>query len=234
MARGFARRRRNPNRRTPYNPKNRPVGHRQAISRTAANLLKYSRMTLAPAARERLIFTCRFAHRCGYCNFTLVAGRDDLVDSFLRAIALELQALGGPLVVDTVFLGGGTPTHLPLPALERLLQIVRGSFTLPPGYEFSVEANPVDINAPLLKMLADHGVNRLSLGVQSFDAAKLRLLERDHSPDDARSACELALAHLPSVSLDLIFGVPGESRAVWRHDLASALALGRNISRPMV
>lgn len=164
------------------------------------------------------------AHRCGYCNFTLVAGRDDLIEAYLRALAAELACLGGPHELDTLFVGGGTPTHLPPAALERLLATLRETFTLAPGYEFSVEANPVDIGPGLIKLLAEHGVTRLSLGVQSFDAAKLRLLERDHSPAEARRACELALETLPSVSLDLIFGVPGETLDGWRTDLAAALA----------
>lgn len=166
------------------------------------------------------------AHRCGYCNFTLVAGRDDLIDAYLRALAGELERIGGPHELDTLFIGGGTPTHLPPAALERLLATLRRTFTLAGDYEFSVEANPVDLSPERVALLADQGVTRLSLGVQSFDAAKLRLLERDHSPAQARRACELALGRLPTVSLDLIFGVPGETLDVWEHDLAEALASG--------
>ena len=87
---------------------------------------------------------CR--HRCGYCNFTLVAGRDDLVDDYLRAIELELRALQQPREVDTLFFGGGTPTHLSLEALARLLETVRGWFPLAAGGEFSLEANPADLS----------------------------------------------------------------------------------------
>src|SRR6476646_4604356 len=85
---------------------------------------------------------CR--HRCGYCNFTLVAGRDDLVENYLRAIKLELDSLGEPHQVDTLFFGGGTPTHLTPDQFRRLTTIVRESFPLADGYEFSVEANPAD------------------------------------------------------------------------------------------
>ncbi|MBI3837837.1 MAG: radical SAM family heme chaperone HemW [Planctomycetia bacterium] len=166
---------------------------------------------------------CR--HRCGYCNFTLVAGRDDLIDDYLRAIELELQSLGEPREVDTLFFGGGTPTHLPPESLGRLIRAVRGWFPLAEGYEFSVEANPADTNREMVDLLAASGVNRLSLGGQSFDAAKLRTLERDHTGDRLRQAVELAKAKIASVSLDLIFGVPGENLEVWQADLAAALAL---------
>jgi oxygen-independent coproporphyrinogen-3 oxidase len=165
------------------------------------------------------------AHRCGYCNFTLVAGRDDLIDRYLDAMAVELSGLGTPREVDTLFIGGGTPTHLPLDRLERLFDIVGRWFPLAPGFEFSVEANPIDISAPLVDLLAERGVNRMSLGGQSFDPAKLAILERDHTPAVLRQAVESAQRRISSVSLDLIFGTPGETLAVWQHDLQSALAL---------
>jgi oxygen-independent coproporphyrinogen-3 oxidase len=178
-----------------------------------------------PLARAAYIHVPFCAHRCGYCNFTLVAGRDELVEAYLRAIAIELASLGGPLELDTLFIGGGTPTHLPAAALCRLLALLRETFVLADGFEFSVEANPVDVTPGLAALLADHGVTRLSLGVQSFNADKLCLLERDHSGDVARRACEIAMAAFPSVSLDLIFGVPGETQVSWEADLAQALAI---------
>ncbi len=115
---------------------------------------------------------------------------------------------------------------MPIPALRRLLSLLRDTFTLVPGYEFSVEANPVDITTAVAATLAEFGVTRLSLGVQSFDAAKLKVLERDHTAAKAREATEIALATFPAVSLDLIFGVPGESETVWQSDLSQAIALG--------
>jgi len=166
---------------------------------------------------------CR--HRCGYCNFTLVAGRDDLVDNYLRAIELELHALGRPREVDTLFFGGGTPTHLPPAKLGRLLELARAWFPLAEGHEFSVEANPADLSEEKIALLADAGVNRLSLGGQSFDAGKLTLLERDHDAGQLRRAFELAKKRISSVSLDLIFGTPGETIDTWRGDLAAALSL---------
>jgi oxygen-independent coproporphyrinogen-3 oxidase len=166
---------------------------------------------------------CR--HRCGYCNFTLVAGRDDLIDDYLRAVALELGALGEPREVDTLFFGGGTPTHLPPEKLRRLIETVLQWFPLAEDPEFSVEANPADLTDEMLAVLAAGGVNRISLGGQSFDPAKLKLLERDHTPDHLRRAVETAKQSFASASLDLIFGVPGETLEIWRADLAEMLAL---------
>lgn len=165
------------------------------------------------------------AHRCGYCNFTLIAGRDDLISRYLEALRQELSWLETPRSVDTLFLGGGTPTHLPPAALDRLCQIVLDWFRPLPEAEITVEANPAGLDADRVDILAAHGVTRLSLGAQSFDLAKLRTLERDHAPADIAAAVELARERLKSISLDLIFAAPGETLEVWRADLAAALRL---------
>ena len=152
---------------------------------------------------------CR--HRCGYCNFTLIAGRDELVENYLAAIARELSWLDAPREVDTLFIGGGTPTHLSAPQLARLCATVTRSFPLADRYEFSVEANPLDLTLEKAELLASCGVNRISLGAQSFRAAKLALLERDHRAEQIVSAIEAARRTMHSISLDLIFGAPGET-----------------------
>ncbi len=165
------------------------------------------------------------AHRCGYCNFTLVAGRDELIEPYLAALAKELSWLETPRPVDTLFIGGGTPTHLPPQDLDRLLAIARQWFPLADGFEFSVEANPIDIDAERVAVLAAHGVNRVSLGAQSFRLEKLRLLERDHTAGVIQNAVALLRPVVRSVSLDLIFGAPGETLEDWQEDLAAALRL---------
>ena len=166
---------------------------------------------------------CR--HRCGYCNFTLLAGRDDLIATYLEAIQRELSWLSTPREVDTLFIGGGTPTHLPAPQLDQFLRIVSRWFPLAQGGEYSVEANPADLTPARTELLQQHGVTRLSLGVQSFHDDKLRVLERDHRHEDIERAFQLARAAVASVSLDLIFGVPGELLETWAADLRAALDL---------
>ncbi len=166
---------------------------------------------------------CR--HRCGYCNFTLLAGRDDLIEAYLAAVEVELSWLARPRPVDTLFLGGGTPTHLSPAQLARLLETIGSWLPLADGGEFTVEANPADVTAERMDLLQRCGVTRLSLGAQSFDEQKLKVLERDHRRAEIERAFELARAAVDSVSLDLIFGAPGESLQDWRADLAAALSL---------
>jgi oxygen-independent coproporphyrinogen III oxidase len=176
-----------------------------------------------PSAAYIHVPFCR--HRCGYCNFTLVAGRDDLVEDYLRALARELSWRETPREVDTLFLGGGTPTHLPAEQLARLLELATSWFPLAPGGEFSVEANPIDLDEPRAAALAAGGVTRLSLGAQSFRPQKLARLERDHRAGEIERAFAAARRFARSVSLDLIFGAPGETLADWTEDLHSTLAL---------
>lgn len=167
---------------------------------------------------------CR--HRCGYCDFTLVAGRDDLIASYLSALRAEIASgIDGPQEIDTLFLGGGTPSHLSPEQLSQLFAIVCERFRLVPDGEFSVEANPADVTAERVAVLADAGVNRVSLGVQSFDAAVLRTLERDHTADLVRRAVADLRRRIDNVSLDLIFGVPRQSFAVWEETVRRAVAL---------
>ncbi len=166
------------------------------------------------------------AHRCGYCDFTLVARRDDLIDSYLAALDLQLQTLGGPVEVDTLFFGGGTPTHLPTDKLERLLALTRAAFGLSTGAEFSVEANPVGLSRDKLDAMKAAGVTRISLGVQSFQPAELQVLERDHSAADVEAVVASLRERWDNVSLDLIFAVPGQTLEQWRENLDRAIALG--------
>jgi len=165
---------------------------------------------------------CR--HRCGYCNFSVVADRDQWIDRYLEAIDCELELLEHPEVA-TVFLGGGTPTHLPLRSLERLLHIVASRFHLSTDFEYTIEANPEDITDEKLSLLRDSGVNRISLGVQSFDDQKLGVLERGHCGENAKKVIEQTADVIPNVSIDLIFSAPGETIESWCHDLDVALSL---------
>src|SRR5262249_251299 len=127
---------------------------------------------------------------------------------------------GRPQPVRTLFLGGGTPTHLDTRQLARLLADVTRWLPLEPGHEFSVEANPGTLDADKVAVLADHGVNRLSLGAHSFHPQLLP------ATTDVPRAVECVRRRIAQVSLDLIFGVPGQTVAQWQKDLDKALALG--------
>ena len=162
------------------------------------------------------------AHRCGYCDFVTAVGRRGehapYVDALLAELELERRLLAAEL--ETVFLGGGTPTFTEPAALERLLA------ALPPAGEVSVEANPETVTRELAALLRRLGVNRVSLGAQSFQPELLRVLDRHAGPDDVRRAVAvLRDAGFDNVSLDLVYGIPGQTADALERDLGEALAL---------
>jgi oxygen-independent coproporphyrinogen-3 oxidase len=163
------------------------------------------------------------AHHCGYCDFAVAVGQDALIDRYLDALSTELATLATPRPVDTLFLGGGTPTHVNGPQLERLLRMLQR--WLPVRDEFTVEANPGTLDEDKIAVLAAHGVTRVSLGAQSFHQNVLAVLDRDHAPADVPRAVERIRRRIGQVSLDLIFGAPGQTLADWLDDLRGALAL---------
>jgi oxygen-independent coproporphyrinogen-3 oxidase len=143
----------------------------------------------------------------------------------LQALELELERLSTPQEIDTLFVGGGTPTHLPPAELQRLLQLLTSWLPLSPGYEFTVEANPTDVYPEVVDVLTSMGVGRVSLGAQSFDGQKLKLLERNHTCKEIEASAQLLRQAGLHFSLDLIFGVPDESMDKWRTDLDNAIRL---------
>jgi oxygen-independent coproporphyrinogen-3 oxidase len=164
------------------------------------------------------------AHHCGYCDFAVAAGQDHLMDLYVEALGVELATLGEPRPVETLFIGGGTPTYLAAAQLERLLTEV--TRWLPcSGSEFSIESTPDSLDDGKVALLARHGVTRVSIGAQSFQPHLLRVLERRHDPEDVPRAVECVRRGIGQFSLDLIFGVPGQTLAEWDDDLRRALAL---------
>jgi oxygen-independent coproporphyrinogen III oxidase len=184
-----------------------------------------SEQVIAAAPRAAYVHVPFCRHRCGYCNFTLVAGRDDLVGDYLRGIAIEMAATEGMGEVDTLYFGGGTPTYLTPSQLRRLTESVLQRHPLALGHEFTVEANPADVDPATISALSELGVTRLSLGGQSFRAEKLQLLERDHVAGDIRRVVRTAHNARMQVALDLIFATPGETVDDWGADLEAAIAL---------
>ena len=166
------------------------------------------------------------AHKCGYCDFASVAGSDHLAGRYLDALEREMAALGRPNEVDTIFIGGGTPTRLDAPSLKRLLAAVRRWFPLAEGGEWTVEANPGTLDEEKADVLAGGGVDRVSLGAQSFQPDLLKTLERNHAPEEVGRALELVRPRFPRWSFDLIFGVPGSTPGRWALDLETAVGLG--------
>jgi oxygen-independent coproporphyrinogen-3 oxidase len=161
------------------------------------------------------------AHRCGYCDFVTATGRDHLHGAYVDALLRELDSEHDGSPVETIFLGGGTPTYTALPELLRLLR------ALPDTRELTVEANPETVTEGLARELRGTGVNRVSLGAQTFQPHLLRVLERRATPADVERAFGLLReAGFDNISLDLIYGIPGQTPAELADDLAHAIALG--------
>ncbi|AZH78768.1 MULTISPECIES: radical SAM family heme chaperone HemW [Microbacterium] len=173
--------------------------------------------------------------RCGYCDFNTYtstelrgAKQEDYASTLISEIALAHRVLGeaGALrPMDTVFFGGGTPTLLPAGDLARMLEAATTAFGLAEGAEVTVEANPDTVTPAVARTLADAGVTRMSVGMQSAVPHVLAALDRTHRPENVRTAVAAAKDAGLAVSVDLIYGAPGESLADWEASLEAALAL---------
>jgi oxygen-independent coproporphyrinogen-3 oxidase len=166
------------------------------------------------------------AHKCGYCDFASVAGSDHLAERYLSALGAEMALMGEPQEVETIFVGGGTPTRLSASQLARLLAMIGRWYPLTEAGEWTVESNPGTLDREKADVLAAGGVNRVSLGAQSFRPESLRILERNHAPEEVERALELVRPSFERWSIDLIFGVPGSTLDDWAYDLERALGLG--------
>ncbi|MGI9860780.1 radical SAM family heme chaperone HemW [Moorella naiadis] len=170
------------------------------------------------------------ARKCNYCDFVSYPGQPpEVVAAYCRHLELEMELAARtwqPGPVATVFLGGGTPTLLPAARLAEVLEATENYFGWQPGVEVSVEANPGTITREQLRVLRAAGVNRLSLGVQSFADYLLTAMGRIHRRPDIYQAYDLARgAGFNNINLDLIFGLPGQNLAVWQATLKEAIAL---------
>ena len=166
------------------------------------------------------------AHKCGYCDFASVAGQDDLADLYLIALESEIRrTLSSQTLVDTIFVGGGTPTRMNAGQLEQFCRITHKFFHLAPDGEYTVEANPGTLDTDKVEILKSYGVTRISLGAQSFNLDALAALERNHKPSDVFRSVDMIRGAGLNWSIDLIFGAPGSDASVWEKDMEVALSL---------
>ncbi|WP_066936799.1 radical SAM family heme chaperone HemW [Streptomyces sp. NBRC 110611] len=201
------------------------------------------RHALAEAAGRPLGFYLHVpycATRCGYCDFNTytaselrgsggaLASRDNYADAVVEEIRLARKVLGDdPRPVETVFVGGGTPTLLPAADLSRMLAAIRDEFGLAPGAEITTEANPESVGPAYLEELLAGGFNRVSFGMQSARQHVLKILDRTHTPGRPEACvAEARAAGFRHINLDLIYGTPGETDDDWRASLDAALGAG--------
>jgi oxygen-independent coproporphyrinogen-3 oxidase len=166
---------------------------------------------------------------CTYCDFNVYAHRGKLFEGYVEALAIEIETVARdirpPRRARSIGLGGGTPSILPTPLLGRVLESVYSRFELERGSEVTLEANPGTVDLEKLRTLRALGVNRLSLGVQSFDDHRLKALNRNHKSAQSKEAYELARrAGFDNINLDLIFGLPEQEMDDWARTLDRALA----------
>jgi oxygen-independent coproporphyrinogen-3 oxidase len=169
-------------------------------------------------------------HKCGYCDFNAYARMDRLMPDYVEALERELVSARERypfLELETVYLGGGTPSLLPAELAVRLLTFIRDNFDVAQDAEVTLEANPASTDEEKLTSWMRSGVNRLSLGIQGFDPRALAVLERRTDAAQAVRAFRLARAMgMANISVDLIYAVPYQSTATWLETLDRAIALG--------
>jgi oxygen-independent coproporphyrinogen-3 oxidase len=167
---------------------------------------------------------------CHYCDFhfsTSLGLKSQVVAAIIRELELRRHYLGPEPVLDTIYFGGGTPSLLTTAELNQIFAAIHQHFAVAPGAEITLEANPDDLSAAKVAALAAAGVNRLSIGLQSFYEPHLRLMNRAHSAEESTSAVRRAQdAGFENISVDLIYGVPAPGHHIWEADLANVLALG--------
>lgn len=173
--------------------------------------------------------------RCGYCDFNTYTSSElqgfrpsDFVGNLRQELSIAERVLQGfePRELKTVFFGGGTPTQLPAEDLVASLTSLREAFGIAQGAEITTEANPDNVDFDYLKTLAEGGFNRVSLGMQSAVPSVLATLEREHTPANVPLAVKAAKDNGLDVSVDLIYGAPGETMDDWKRSVEAAIALG--------
>ena len=162
--------------------------------------------------------------KCKYCDFNSFSACREEKDAYLNALFLEMEKYKGE-VVDTIFIGGGTPTSLSAEQLEFLLKNIQKTFVLAENYEFTIEANPKTLDAEKLQVLKKYGVNRISIGVQSFNDNELIKLGRVHTGKEAEETIRLVQKYFDNVSIDLMCAIPDQTKESIKANIQNAFSL---------
>ena len=167
--------------------------------------------------------------KCDYCDFYSLAGKEQWMDSYLKALLFQIKEKAGALrdyQVDTIYFGGGTPSYYGEGRLREILSVVRNHYSVSRTPEITVECNPDSVDKKSLLRLRRAGVNRISLGMQSGNPVQLSALNRPHDMNQVEAAMTLLReVKIDNVSLDLIYGLPGQSMESWQESLRQAMAL---------
>ncbi|WP_374486890.1 radical SAM family heme chaperone HemW [Zoogloea sp.] len=212
-------------------PENRiiPITPKAAAPKSADGRWE-SRLTASPPLSLYVHFPwC--VRKCPYCDFNSHAVKDEGIpeQAYIEALVADLESALPQIWgrrVHTIFIGGGTPSLITPDGLDELLTAIRMRVQLDPQAEITLEANPGTVDSGRFRAFRQAGVNRLSVGIQSFDDRHLQALGRIHGRTDAIAAAEAALTHFEAVNLDLMYALPGQTLAEAEADLATALALG--------
>lgn len=153
---------------------------------------------------------------CHYCNFhfsTSLKNRKDIVQTMIKEI--EIKSVGYEDLIETIYFGGGTPSLLMISEIDSLIKSVINNFTISSQIEITLEANPDDLNAKKLKELSKSLINRLSIGIQSFNDQDLKLMNRSHNSFDSINCIDKSLKYFDNISIDLIYGMPNSDLISW-------------------
>lgn len=163
--------------------------------------------------------------KCNYCDFVSFTNQNNLFESYLNALSLEMSKYTG-IFVETLYIGGGTPTILTDQQLIKLIKLVRNNFNCRCLSETTIEANPESLSDEKLRVIKAAGINRLSIGVQSFSDKELRFLGRIHTSSDFQRAFKSARKYeISNINIDLIYGLPNQLLTEWKNNLKEAVSL---------
>ncbi|MFC4738176.1 radical SAM family heme chaperone HemW [Bacillus daqingensis] len=163
---------------------------------------------------------------CHYCDFNKFFLKNQPVADYIEACGHEMKMAQAQTPIDTIYIGGGTPTALEDEQLERLLELIHTYFIVKPDAEFTVEVNPGSASGATFAMMRRYGVNRLSIGAQTFDPGLLKVINRDHGEGDVETSIELARdAGISDISIDMMFGLPGQTMEQWKQSLKRLVSL---------
>lgn len=188
--------------------------------------LKFSLFTKILAGIYLHIPFCKQA--CYYCDFhfsTNLSRKSDMVEALCKELLLQQSYLGQE-TISSIYFGGGTPSLLSEPELKKLLATIDKHYHVAPNSEITLEANPDDLDEKALRQMYESGINRLSIGIQTFDEQQLRFLNRAHNARQAKNCVALAQGvGFDNISIDLIYGIPSPDHTIWKQDLSIALTL---------